>query len=240
MSRLHGQCDLSGRTALVLGATGPLGSACSLILHAAGAVPILHGRRPEALRALSESLPGSLWIPHSFEQGDPAPFLEKLEAFPHPDIFVCALGPFHMGPLSETRSGLWSELCALDLALPGALVSALLPGMASRGWGRILLFGSTRGDQARGFRRTAAYASAKAGLAVLTRSVALECSDKGVSCTLVCPGVISDSEERAPESGRWRAFPASLVAEESLRLALHPQALYNGAIVAMDGGMDIP
>lgn len=178
-------------------------------------------------------------LSYSFDGRNTEGFLALLKTLPPPEVLVFALGPFLSAPLAETRAQQWENLCALNLALPGALVSALLPGMTAQGRGRILLFGASRGDQARGYRRTAAYASAKAGLSVLARSLALEYADHGVSCTLVCPGVLEESTPGAPQSGRWRAFSAEMIAREALRLALHPEGLYNGAIIPMDGGMDL-
>ena len=237
MSTPLDQYSLHGRTALVLGATGRLGTACSRILSSSGAGLILQGRDRLKLDALLAELPGSAGLGHSFDGLNTEGFFSTLDALPSPDILVCAMGPFLSASLDETATADWSSLAALNLALPGSLISHCLPPMLGKGYGRILLFGSTRGDQDRGFRKTAAYAASKAGLAVLARSIALEYGKKGVSCSVFCPGVLEGSEHNAP-GGSWKALPAGDLAIEALRAALHPEALYNGAVIAADGGLD--
>ena len=73
------------------------------------------------------------------------PLVDRLPSLGRIDILVCAFGPFVRKPLHETGVSDWERLALLDLALPGALASALVGAMAARGWGRFPLFSAARG-----------------------------------------------------------------------------------------------
>jgi len=160
------------------------------------------------------------------------------------DILAVAFGPFLRKSLAETGVEDWERLAILDLALPGALASALLPGMAERGWGRILLFGGTRTDGIRAYSTNAAYAAAKTGLAVLAKSLAVEGASRGVGCVLVCPGLV-DTEyltdrERAAQRARapgGRLQEPREVADAAVGLIAADPCLASGSVVSLDGGL---
>lgn len=160
------------------------------------------------------------------------------------DILAVAFGPFLRKSLSATSAADWETLALLDLALPGALASALFPSMAERGWGRILLFGGTRTDGIRAYSTNAAYAAAKTGLAVLAKSLAAEGSGHGVGAVLVCPGLVeteylSDHERRAQAAvapGGHLLSPGQ-VARAAVGLLAEDPCLASGAAVTLDGGL---
>lgn len=160
------------------------------------------------------------------------------------DIMVVAYGPFLYKSLEHTGMEDWRTLALANLALPGSLVSIAAPGMAARGFGRILLFGGTKTELPRGFRRNPAYASAKTGLGVLARSVALEYGSRGVACAVVCPGMV-DTEylEETQREQFTRLTPGDRLIEPS-RLAdyvagllLGDMALINGSVLNADEGL---
>ena len=156
------------------------------------------------------------------------------------DILVYAYGPFMRKSLQETGGQDWQFLVTQNLIVPGALVSAVLPSLIGRGWGRILLFGGTNTDTIRGFSTTAAYSAAKTGLGVLAKSAAK--SGFGVTCNVICPGLV-DTEE-ADEAARAynrekRQARASLTPEDiaCASLAVLSNPAINGAILPVDQGL---
>ena len=170
--------------------------------------------------------------------------VEALPGLGRIDILVVAFGPFLRKSLAETAVSDWERLSLLDLALPGALSSALFPAMAERGWGRILLFGGTRTDGIRAYSSNAAYAAAKTGLAVLAKSLAVQGAPKGVGALFVCPGLVDTEylgdEER--ETLRLRAPAGRLlkpgeVAEPALDLLAAEPCAASGAVLCIDGGL---
>jgi NAD(P)-dependent dehydrogenase (short-subunit alcohol dehydrogenase family) len=242
--------SLRGRRALVVGGTGGIGRALSLELGARGASLVVHGGRSRErlesclaeLRAAGAEAGGFLLDLE--EAGAPERLVATLPTLGPIDMLVHAFGPFVRKSLAETSLEDWRRTALLDLALPGALASALLPSMAERGWGRILLLGGTRTDSIRGYSSNAAYASAKTGLAVLAKSLAAEGAGRGLGCVLVCPGFVDteylDEAERAAlrrraPGGRLLA-PAEIAAAAVGLLAAEP-CVANGAILSLDGGL---
>ncbi len=259
MEQAQGKGDLEGRRALVVGGSGGIGRAVALELAARGAYVIVHGgsskQRLEA--ALSElRLAGRLrsakggataegfLLELRPEGSSLAGLLDALPGLGRIDVLVVAFGPFARKSLAETSLADWERLALLDLALPGALCSALLPGMAKRGWGRILLFGGSRTDGIRAYSSNAAYAAAKTGLGVLAKSVAAEGAARGVGCILACPGLV-DSEyldDREREALRAKApagrlsDPAEIAAAAVALLAAEP-CVASGAVMTLDAGL---
>jgi 3-oxoacyl-[acyl-carrier protein] reductase len=242
---------LEGRRALVIGGTGGIGRAAALELGARGAFVIVHGgasceRLDSTLAALKSSGAGADGFLLKLESaaGNVSRFVDGLSAFGRVDILVVAFGPFTRSSLSGTKAADWERLALLDLALPGALCSALLPGMLERGWGRILLFGGTRTDTIRPCATNAAYASAKAGLAILVKSLAAEGAARNVSSVLACPGLVDteylDDGDRASlraKAPAGRLFSAAEIAAAAIGLLALDPCPASGAIVSLDGGL---
>ena len=138
----------------------------------------------------------------------------------------------------------WEAAVAFNLALPGALVSAALPGMRSRRWGRILLLGGTRTDGIRGFRTNAAYAAAKTGLGVLAKSIALEYARDGIAALVLCPGFVR-TEYLTPEAleGLAAKTPGGRLTDPgdfgdlAADLLCRDPPLWNGGILTADEGL---
>ena len=246
-----GARSLRGRRALVIGGTGGIGRALSLELGAGGAHVIAHGgssreRLDSTLAALERSGSSAEGFLLELEggPGSVALLIDRLPSLGSIDILALSFGPFLRKSLARTSAAEWERLALLDLALPGALSSALLPGMLDRGWGRILLLGGSRTDGIRAYSSNAAYAAAKTGLAVLAKSLAAEGAGRNVACVLVCPGLV-DTEylDEAERAGLRRRAPGGRLAmpEELARAAIGLLAadpcLASGAVVSLDGGL---
>lgn len=160
------------------------------------------------------------------------------------DILVCAFGPFLQKPLDAMATEDWDRIIHLNLALPGALASALLPGMIGRGWGRLVFFGGTGTDVIKPSRTNAAYAAAKTGLGVLAKSIAVEYANRNIAAFVVCPGLV-DTEYLSPvtrgelsaKSPRGILLSADDIGESVAASAAADPCLASGAIIGLDGGL---
>ncbi len=237
---------LAGRRAFILGGTGGIGRHIARALGLRGARLDLHGREGRKLdSALAEFRGAGIEAEGSAFSLDSlagtGPLLDRAGAA---DILVAAWGPFLQKPLHETAPEEWEAAVAFNLALPGALVSAALPGMRSRRWGRILLLGGTRTDGIRGFRTNAAYAAAKTGLGVLAKSIALEYARDGIAALVLCPGFVR-TEYLTPETleGLAAKTPGGSLTDPGVfgdlaaDLLCRDPPLWNGGILTADEGL---
>ena len=239
----------------MVGGSGGIGRGVAGALARRGAEIFLLGGRDEAkmeeaLRECSEfggKAAGSLLDLEDDEAFGSAEGLESiLGPDPRFDLLVCAFGPFLQLPLAKTSPSDWRRLALLDLALPGALASFLLPGMIGRGWGRLVFFGGTGTDTIKASRTNAAYAAAKTGLGVIAKSIALQHAADGIASFVVCPGLVDteyhDAETRAAlttKAPNGRLLDPREFGETVAALAAAEPCLVSGAVVAMDGGLEL-
>lgn len=187
---------LLGRNACVIGGTGGIGRAVSLQLAEAGAHVTCHGRSfrrvadtVDAIETRGGSASGFAYeIP--VDSRGLTELAKRIEKDRSIDILVVSFGPVFYGTLSETPAEEWHRVVLHNLALPGILLSGVLPRMVETGWGRIVLFGGTGTDKPRGFRTLGAYSAAKTGITSLVRSAALETAGTGVAVGAVIPRIV--------------------------------------------------
>jgi 3-oxoacyl-[acyl-carrier protein] reductase len=235
------------REALIIGGTGGIGAALALKLGEAGARLTIHGgHSPERLDRALEAIAaagaeGQGFLCPITAAGCEEAVQELSARAPAPDILACAWGPFKRAALREAGMEHWREMVLCNLLFPGILVSAVLPGMLARGWGRILLFGGANTDSIRGFATTAPYSAAKTALGVLAKSIARTVGGQGVACNVLCPG-LTDTEyldEAARAYNRDRSPGGALLPEEiavaALEILANPHL--NGAIIPVDKGL---
>ncbi len=244
--RRNADLPLAGRRAFILGGTGGIGRRIARALGLRGARLDVHGREGRKLdsalaefRAAGLEAEGSAFALESLR--DAEPLLARTGVA---DILVAAWGPFLQKPLHETGPEDWEAAAAFNLALPGALVSAALPGMRSRLWGRILLLGGTRTDGIRGFRTNAAYAAAKTGLGVLAKSVALEYARDGIAALVLCPGFVRTEylapdtlEDLAAKTPSGRLTDPDAFGDLAADLLCRDPPLWNGGVLTADEGL---
>lgn len=188
VERLFG---LRGTTALVTGASRGIGAHAARVLDAAGAQVVLCARDVVALRALSGSLDNDP-VTVRADLADPeAP--ERLaasldELVDKVDIVVNNAG-VHLPDLAAAMNTAdWDRTMSLNLRSAFLLARALAPGMAARGWGKVVNVASVLGLV--GDTHAAAYVTSKAGLIGLTRALAAEWTEQGVGVNALCPGWI--------------------------------------------------
>lgn len=220
---------LSGKKAVVIGGTGGLGRAIADGLVASGA---------QVCRIGAHSLDQATLV---VDLDSASGRREAIDACRDADILCVARGPFLRKPLAETTEADWETIVYSNLVFPGILVSAVLPHMVEKGWGRILLLGGTRTDVVRGFRTNAAYAAAKTGLSSLVKSVALEYAPRGITCNAICPGFVDteymddgEKEEQARKIPDGKLISVAEIADSALFLL--EKSVYNGTILPVDKG----
>lgn len=238
--------DLSGRKVVVIGGSGGIGACISRMLADAKADIVVHGgHRKGALEQVAGECRrrGARCETVLLELKGPKD-VSSLLGSSVPDILVVALGPIRWTGVSKETAGGWQDMALLNLAIPGALVSACLPEMKQRRFGRIILFGASRGEVAPASLEATAYTAAKSGLVSLARSVAKDASGYDVSCNVLCPGYVdteylSDGQRerfarRAP-SGRLSS-PED-IAGLALYLCGSSARVINGAVINAGQGL---
>ena len=188
MSPLASLFELTGKRALVTGGNSGLGAAMARALGLAGARVVLVARREAALKAAAQQLRGE-GIEADTLSADLANVADLRAAAQRAgdvDILVNAAGINLRQPFAEVTPEAWQTQLALHLGAPFFLTQALAPGMAARGWGRIVNIASLQSWRA--FPNSAPYGAGKGGIVQLTRAIAQEWGGKGITCNAIGPG----------------------------------------------------
>ncbi|MDP4003749.1 3-oxoacyl-[acyl-carrier-protein] reductase [Methylobacterium sp. NEAU K] len=184
--------DLTGRKALVTGATGGLGQAIARALHAQGATVALSGTRPAALEALAAEL-GERASPVAADLSDKDSvegLVPAAEAAIGPlDILVNNAGITRDNLFMRMKDEEWDQVLAVNLTAAFRLSRAAVKGMMRRRAGRIVNIGSVVGST--GNPGQGNYAAAKAGLVGMTKALAAEVASRGITVNCIAPGFIS-------------------------------------------------
>jgi 3-oxoacyl-[acyl-carrier protein] reductase len=242
--------DLTGKAALVTGASGGIGGAVARVLHAAGARVGLSGTRREPLAALAAELgdrahvlPADLAHPAAI---DALP-KQAVEAMGSLDILVNNAGITRDGLMMRMSDDDWDAVLAVNLTAAFRLTRAALRPMMKARWGRIVGIGSIVGTT--GNPGQANYAAAKAGLVGLSKSLAAEVASRNITVNTVAPGFIAtamtdklnDDQKRRLLDGipAGRMGTAEEVAAAVLYLASPEAAYVTGATLHVNGGMSM-
>ncbi len=185
---------LKGKTAVVTGSTSGIGRGIATALAAEGCHVMLNGfGEPAEIAALQASLAERygvqvLYGDADLATGDGAEGLirEAERRLGGVDVLVNNAGIQHVAPVEEFAPERWDAVIAVNLSSAFHTIRAALPGMKARGWGRIVNVASAHGLVAS--VNKAAYVAAKHGVMGLTKVVALETAQTGVTCNAICPG----------------------------------------------------
>ena len=173
---------LSGRRALVTGGGSGIGRAAAVRLAAAGAAVVVADRDAEAAKAVAEQAGGSAL---TVDLSD----LDAIDALDlDVDVLVNNAGLQHVAPIHEFPVDRFSYILRLMLEAPFRLVRGALPHMYARGWGRVVNISSVHGVRASEFK--VAYVAAKHGLEGLSKVIALEGAEHGVTSNCVNPAYV--------------------------------------------------
>jgi 3-hydroxybutyrate dehydrogenase len=175
--------DLSGRRAVVTGAASGIGRACAVRLVAAGAAVVAVDRDAEALTKLTTELDVH---PVVADLSD----LDAVDTLDlDVDIVVNNAGLQHVAPIEEFPPERFSYLLRVMLEAPFRIVRRALPHMYAKGWGRIVTISSVHGLVASPYK--AAYVAAKHGVEGLSKVIALEGAEHGVTANCVNPSYVN-------------------------------------------------
>ena len=182
--------DLSGRTALVTGASGGIGGAVARQLHAQGARVVLSGRRREALEQLAADLGERALIEPAdlAEPGAPDRLVAAVEAAGGLDILVNNAGLTRDNLALRLKDEDWQTVLDVNLTAGFRLIRSALRGMIRRRFGRIVNITSIVAHT--GNPGQANYAAAKAGLVGMSKALAAEVAARGITVNCVAPGFI--------------------------------------------------
>ena len=243
--------DLSGRTALVTGATGGLGSAIARSLHAQGATVVLSGTRAEALGSLAAEL-GERAFAAPANLSDAAAvdaLVGQAEGLAgQVDILISNAGLTRDGLLLRMKDDDWDTVIRVNLEAYFRLARAALRGMMKRRWGRIVGITSVVGVT--GNPGQTNYAASKAGMIGFSKALAQEVAARNVTVNCVAPGFIAspmtDVLNEAQREGILARIPAGRLGEGAevaaacVYLASGEAAYVTGQTLHVNGGMAMP
>ena len=238
---------LGGRTAIVTGGNSGIGRVMAAALREAGAAVVLMARDKRRLDATAAELGAHAVSCDLSDRADLARAADDAARLAgEPDILVNAAGINPRPHLNDLTEAVWDEVLEVNVTAPFLLGQRFGPGMAARGWGRIINVVSQQALRAYG--NSGAYGVSKGGLASLTRSQAEAWSPHGVCCNAVAPGVVdtpmtaplfSDPEKVAAAAARTligrNGTPADF-AGIAVFLAGDASAFITGQVICVDGG----
>ena len=241
--------DLTGKTALVTGASGGIGGANARTQHGQGAKVVLSGTRAEALEAVRAELgEGAFIAPANLSD------IASVEALPKAaeeavggsiDILVNNAGITKDNLFMRMKDEEWDQVIAVNLTAAFRLSRAVLRGMMKKRWGRIVQITSV--VAATGNPGQGNYAAAKAGLIGMSKSLAIEVASRNITVNAVAPGFIQtamtdvlNDQQKAMIAGRVPAgrigMPQEIAAAVAY-LASEEAAYVTGETIHINGGM---
>jgi NAD(P)-dependent dehydrogenase (short-subunit alcohol dehydrogenase family) len=242
---------LAGRCALVTGAGGPMGQAIALRFAAEGAALVLtdiSGNRLQETAAVGHLYPTAQVVAvraNVLDREEVESMLAAMASAAPVDILINVVGGLRgalYAPLLDMEEGRWQQTMDLNLGATLLLVKRLAPGMLERGYGRIVNFSSIAYAGERG---QSDYAAAKAAVAALTRSLAMELAPS-INVNCVAPGLIDTSVVSRLDAQLIEGFKSGCalkrlgrpdeIAQAVLFLASEEASYITGEILHVAGG----
>ena len=240
--------DLSGKTALVTGASGGIGGAIARTLTQQGAAVALSGTRIDALEALASEIGGSARVvPADLGAEGAVDGLARAaeEQMGGIDILVANAGVTRDGLLLSMSDEDWRRVIDINLTSAFQLIRASIRGMMKKRWGRIIGITSVVGVT--GGPGQVNYAASKAGMIGMIKAVAHEVASRGITANCVAPGFIETEMSGVLPAQRRQAILDAVpmgrlgvpdeVAASVLFLASDEAAYVTGQTVHVNGGM---
>lgn len=240
--------DLTGKTALVTGASGGIGGEIAKVLHGAGATVAISGTRTAPLEALAGELGGRVHV-LACNLSEPA----EVEALPKAaaaamgsvDILVNNAGITRDNLFMRMSDEEWQSVIDVNLTATFRLCRGVLRGMMKARWGRIVNISSVVG--ATGNPGQGNYAASKAGMVGMSKSLAYEVASRGITVNCVAPGFITtamtdklnDDQKGAilKQVPAGRMGEAAEIAAAALYLSSAEAGYVTGATLHVNGGM---
>jgi 3-hydroxybutyrate dehydrogenase len=255
---------LQGKTAIVTGSTSGIGLGIAEAFARAGANVVLNGfgealqiekTRSELSQRTNAKIvysPADMSKPKAIE----CMVRQTVDMFGGVDIMVNNAGIQHVAPIDDFPPDKWDAILAINLSSSFHTVRAALPGMKKKGWGRIVNMASAHALVASPFK--SAYVTAKHGLAGLTKTVALEVAEQGITCNAICPGYVHTPlvDKQIPDTMKARGLSREAVIRDVILdaqptkkfvtveqvaalaafLCTEEAASITGTLVSVDGG----
>lgn len=252
---LSGLFSLGDRVAVVTGGSSGIGRAIAGALARAGAGVVVVARKEAELAATVGELEAhgcqAAWVSGdlSTRDGVRAAAQDAAEAFGEPDILINCAGVNLRPPMNEVGEDVWDTTMAVNLEAPYLLGQRFGPGMAERGFGRIIHITSQQGHRA--FVQSGAYGVSKGALESLARSQAEAWSPYGVTCNTLVPGFVmtplnarlSSSPETVAALAARTMVGRNGLAEDfagaAVFLASRASAYLTGQAIFIDGGLSV-
>ncbi|MFJ8503602.1 SDR family NAD(P)-dependent oxidoreductase [Streptomyces avermitilis] len=247
--------SLDGRVAVVTGGSSGIGRAIAGALARAGASVVVVARKEEQLAATVDELSAdgcrAAWVSADLgaRDGVRAAAEAAAEVFGEPDILVNSAGINLRPPMGELGEQVWDATMAVNLDAPYLLGQRFGPGMAARGFGRIIHITSQQAHRA--FVRSGAYGVSKGALESLARSQAEAWSPHGVTCNTLVPGFVMTplNAQLSSDPAKVAALAArTMVGRNGLAedfagavvfLASRASAYVTGQAIFVDGGLSV-
>lgn len=240
--------DLTGKNALITGASGGIGGAIAKALHAQGATVALSGTRVAPLEELAAELGDRVHVlPCNLGDAEAVEALPKqaAEAMGSVDILVNNAGITRDGLLMRMSDEDWSQVLDINLTSTMRLCRGVLRGMMKARWGRIVNISSVVG--ATGNPGQANYVASKAGVVGLSKALAAEVASRGITVNCVAPGFITtamtdklNDEQREGILGQvpaGRMGDSEEIAAAVVYLASAEAGYVTGTTMHVNGGM---
>ncbi|WP_205325060.1 SDR family NAD(P)-dependent oxidoreductase [Glycomyces sp. YM15] len=247
--------SLEGRVALVTGGSSGIGKAIAAALANAGAKVVVVARGRDALTATVNELTGqgckAAWVSADLSGRDDIRDAgeEAAAVFGEPEILVNSAGINLRPPMGDIDEAVWDTTMTVNLEAPFLLGQRFGPGMAERGFGRIIHVTSQQAHRA--FVQSGAYGVSKGALESLARSQAEAWSPHGVTCNTLVPGFVmtplnerlaSDPEQVSALAARTMTGRNGLAedfAGAAVFLASRASAYVTGQSIFVDGGLSV-
>jgi 3-hydroxybutyrate dehydrogenase len=202
---------LEGKVSLVTGSTSGIGLGIARALAAQGSAIVLNGfGKADEIEATTRRLIADHHVRafHSPADMSNAGSIEQmiaatLDAYGRIDILVNNAGIQHVAPIEDFPVAKWDAILAINLSSAFHTARLALPAMLRNKWGRIINISSAHGLVASPFK--SAYVAAKHGIIGLTRTVALETAEQGITCNAICPGYVYTPLVEAQIDGQAKA-----------------------------------
>ncbi|HYE47637.1 MAG TPA: 3-hydroxybutyrate dehydrogenase [Caulobacter sp.] len=255
---------LKGQAAVVTGSTSGIGLAVARGLAANGVEVLLNGLGdPAAIEQTRAELEADTGVRVRYHGADMTKGEEIAAMVAHAqaqfgrlDILVNNAGIQHVAPIDQFPPEKWDQIIAINLTSNFHAIAAALPIMKAQGSGRIINIASAHGLVASPFK--SAYVAAKHGVLGLTKTVALEVAEQGITCNAICPGYVHTPlvDGQIKDQARARGLTEAEVVRNVILAAqpsksfitfeqLNGMVLYlasaagagvNGAALSIDGG----
>jgi 3-oxoacyl-[acyl-carrier protein] reductase len=240
--------DLTGKSALVTGASGGIGAAIARALHGAGATVALSGTRVEPLESLAAALGDrSHVLPCDLSDANAVNALPKqaTDAMGAVDILVNNAGITRDNLFMRMSDEEWANVIEVNLTSTMRLCKGVIRGMMKARWGRIVNISSVVG--ATGNPGQANYAASKGGVVAMSKAIAYEVASRGITVNCVAPGFIAtamtdklNDDQKAVILGQvpaGRMGEPDEIAAAVLYLSSPEAAYVTGATLHVNGGM---